>query len=226
MRPPFRFILSITAMLSACGLLVAPAFASCAFVIEWNGVRYDPWSNERPVSFGRSLGDGTVPFCDDTEEGGCERGHDESIEIFRIVGVDPHVAVAAHAGAGQNLFLADGFFPQLPDHPLHAHIYGSVKRPNERGGAWRCGDPISDLTGQIVGSGTYPRVRFESDVVRRGAGSTSLFVDAQTVIEGFDQFGLPRLLQGDRIQATVRECSASGGRYKVVPDSISPAPIA
>lgn len=83
-------------MLSACGLLVAPAFASCAFVIEWNGVRYDPWSNERPVSFGRSLGDGTVPFCDDTEEGGCERGHDESIEVFRIVGVDPHVAVAAH----------------------------------------------------------------------------------------------------------------------------------
>jgi len=226
MRPPFRFILSITAMLSACGLLVAPALASCAFVIEWNGVRYDPWSNERPVSFGRSLGDGTVPFCDDTEEGGCERGHDESIEVFRRAGVDPHVAVAAHAGAGQNLFLADGFFPQLPDHPLHAHIYGSVKRPNERGGAWRCGDPIPDLTGQIVGSGTYPRVRFESDVVRSDAGSTSLFVDAQTVIEGFGQFGLPRLLQGDRIQATVRKCSASGGRYKVVPDSISPAPIA
>jgi hypothetical protein len=38
--------------------------------------------------------------------------------------------------------------------------------------------------------------------------------------------GLPRLLEGDRIQATVPECSASGGRYKVVPDSISQAPIA
>ena len=107
MRPPFRFIVSIAAILSACGLLVAPAFASCAFVIEWNGVRYDPWSNERPVSFGRSLGDGTVPFCDDTEEGGCERGHDESIEVFRIVGVDPHVAVAAHDPAGQDIFLVD-----------------------------------------------------------------------------------------------------------------------
>lgn len=46
---------------------------------------------------------------------------------------------------------------------------------------------------------------------------------ARTAIEGFDQFGLPRLLEGDRIQATVRECSASGGRYKVVPDLISQA---
>lgn len=221
---PLLFTFWIAVMLSACGLLVAPAFASCAFVIEWNGVRYDPWGNEGPVAFGTSVGQATVPFCDDTQ-GGCEHGHDETIEVFRVAGVDLHVALAAHAGAGQNLFLADGFFPQLPDHPLHAHIYGSVKRPNERGGAWRCEEPIPDLTGQIVGSGTYPRVRFESDVVRRDAGSTPLFVDAQTVIEGFDQFGLPRLLQGDKIQATVRECSASGGRYKVVPDSISPAPI-
>jgi len=101
-----------------------------------------------------------------------------------------------------------------------------VKRPNERGGAWRCGEPIPDLTGQIVGSGTRPRARFEGEVVRRDAGSTPLFVDARTVIKGFDQFGLPRLVEGDRIQATVRECSASGGRYKVVPDLISPAPIA
>ena len=115
---------------------------------------------------------------------------------------------------------ADGFFPQLPDHPLHADIYGSLKRPNERGGAWRCGGPIDDLTGQIVGSGTRPRARFEGDVVRRDAGATPLFVNAQTVIEGFDQFGLPRLLEGDRIQATVRECSASGGRLKVVPDDL------
>jgi hypothetical protein len=100
-----------------------------------------------------------------------------------------------------------------------------VKRPNERGGAWQCEEPIPDLTGQIVGSGTRPRARFEGDVGRRDAGSTPLFVDARTVIEGFDQFGLPRLLEGDR-QATVRECSASGGRYKVVPDLIFPAPIA
>ena len=43
---PLLFTFWIAVMLSACGLLVAPAFASCAFVIEWNGVRYDPWGNE------------------------------------------------------------------------------------------------------------------------------------------------------------------------------------
>jgi hypothetical protein len=222
---PFRFALCIAAMLSACGLTVGPALASCVFLIEWNGVLYEPWANEAPVSFGKSVGQARVPSCNDTGEAGCEREHDGSIEVFRVAGVDPHVALAAHAGAGQNLFLADGFFPQLPDHPLHARIYGSAEQPNERRG-WRCGEQIPDLTGQIVGSGTRPRARFERDVVRRDAGSTPLFFDAQTVIEGFDQFGIPRLLEGDRIQATVRECSASGSRYKVVPDLISPAPNA
>jgi hypothetical protein len=221
---PFRFALCIAAILSACGLTVGPALASCVFLIEWNGVLYEPWANETPISFGKSVGQARVPSCNDTGETGCEREHDGSIEVFRVAGVDPHVALAAHAEAGQNLFLADGFFPQLPDHPLHAHIYGSVKQPNERGGPWRCGEPIRQLTGEVVG--TWPRVRFEGEVVRRDAGSTPLFVDAQTVIEGFDQYGLPRLLEGDTIQATVRECSASGGRYKVVPDLISPAPDA
>jgi hypothetical protein len=168
-------------MLSACGLLVAPAFASCAFVIEWNGVRYDPWSNERPVSFDRSLGNATVPFCNDTGGAGCERGDDESTEVFRIGGVDPHVALAAHDPAGQDLFLADGFFPQLPEHPSHAEIYGSMKRPNERGGAWRCGEPIPDLRAR---SSALEPVRAHASRV------------------------------------------TSGGRYKVVPDLISQAPIA
>ena len=221
---PFRFTLWIAVMLSACGLIVAPAFASCAFVIEWNGVRYDPWSNEGPVAFGNSVGQATLPFCDDTP-GGCEHGHDESIEVFRVAGVDPHVALAAHAGAGQNLFLADGFFPQLPDHPLHAFIYESSQRPKERARAWQC-EEIRGLTGEVVGSGPWPRVRFEGDLVERDIGSTPLSVDSQTKIEGFDEFGLPRLLKGDKIQATVLECRTAGGRYTVVPDSISPAPIA
>jgi hypothetical protein len=66
-------------------------------------------------------------------------------------------------------------------------------------------------------------VRFEGDVVRRDVGRTSVFVDARTTIAGFEEFGLPRIQAGDRIRATVRECTASGGRYKVVADAIAPA---
>jgi hypothetical protein len=57
--------------------------------------------------------------------------------------------------------------------------------------------------------------------VRRQYGHTALFVDARTTISGFDEFELPRIVEGDRIRATVRECTASGGRYKVVADAIA-----
>jgi hypothetical protein len=40
---------------------------------------------------------------------------------------------------------------------------------------------------------------------------------------GFDEFGLPRITEGDRIRATVRECTGSGQRYKVVAGAISNA---
>ena len=54
------------------------------------------------------------------------------------------------------------------------------------------------------------------------AGATSW--STHTTITGFDEHGLPRIKEGDDLVATIRERTASGGRYKVVADSISRAP--
>jgi hypothetical protein len=223
---PRRFVVSLLALLSACGLVVEPASGtSCAFVIEWNGVVYGAADLDRSVAFGASLGEATVPACEDTAEAGCEREGGEKIDIFRLRGIDPHVAFGAPSPFGRDAFLAPGFFPELPDHPLHDAVYGSPRRPDERAG-WRCGEPILNLRGSVMhtpGSGLVFGVRFEGEVVRTEAGRTVVFVDARTSITGFDEYGLPRITEGDRVRATVRECTASGGRYKVVADAITNA---
>lgn len=221
-----RYALCLAALLASCGLLVGPAGAtSCPLLVEWNGVRYDAGNFDRQVAFGASVGEATVPPCGD-EGAGCRRGDSEKVRVFRLPGVDPHVAVGAAGPLGREVYLAAGFFPQLPDHPLHEAAYGSARRPNERTG-WRCADAIHDLVGTVVnetpGWGSVFQVRFEGDSVRRQYGRTALFVDARTTISGFDEFGLPRVVENDRIRATVRECTASGGRYKVVADAISNA---
>src|SRR3954447_4780067 len=133
---PRRFGICLTALLSACGLIVGPASGSCAFSIEWNGVHYDAGDFDRPVAFGASLGEAIVPPCEDEGGAGCEHEHSEKVPVFRLPSVDPRVAVGAPSPSGREVFLATGFFPQLPDHPLHQVAYGSERRPNEREG-WR-----------------------------------------------------------------------------------------
>jgi Family of unknown function (DUF6281) len=210
-------------LLSACGLIVAPATASCAYSIEWNGVDYAAGNFKRTVAFGASLGKAFVPACEDEGTAGCQHESAEEVPIFRLPGVDPHVAVGGPSPGGHEVFLAAGFFPQLPGHPLHAAAYGAARRPNERAG-WHCGDAIPGLVGTVThtpGWGWIFGVRFQGDRVRRQNDRTAVFVDARTSITGFDEFGLPRITEGNRLRATVRECTASGQRYKVVADSIS-----
>jgi len=218
-----RFVISLTGFLSACGLIVGGASASCVLSIKWNGVSYISGNFEQPIALGPPLGKAVVPPCDDTGDPGCQREKAGEIAISRVPGVDPRVAVGGPSG--RDVFLAAGFFPQLPDHPLHEAAYGSPRRPNERAG-WHCDDAIPGLVGTVTqtpGWGFIFGVRFDGDRVRRQYGRTAVFVDARTRIAGFDEFDLPRITEGDRIRATVRECTASGRRYKVVADSISNA---
>jgi Family of unknown function (DUF6281) len=224
---PRRFVIVLAGLLSACGLVVGPASGSCAFLIEWNGVLYDEPNIAQAPRFGPALGAGTMPACDDTGSSGCSRLHGEdeqSIAIYRLPDIDPHVAFGAVAPWGDRQpFLAPGFFPQLPGHPLHDAIYGSPKRPTERAGAWHCGEPITNLAATVTntsGLGNGFGARFEADLVRRDSGFTFVWVDARKTVTGLDEYGLPHVAVGDRIRATVRECTASGERYKVAADSI------
>jgi hypothetical protein len=223
---PRRFVIVLAGLLSACGLVVGPASGSCAFLIEWNGVPYSEPNIEQTPAFGQPLGEGTVPACDDTGSSGCSRlddADDESIAIYRLRGIDPHVAFGAVTPSGDRQpFLASGFLTALPSHPLHRAIYGSPNRPSERSAPWSCGDPIPDLPGTVVhepGSGVFA-VRFQGDRVRRQYGYTAVAIDAKTTVTGFDEYGLPHIRKGDTLRATVRECTASGERYQVVADSI------
>ena len=225
---PLRFVIVLAGLLTACGLVVGPASGSCAFLIEWNGVSYSEADLKRAPTFGPSLGNGTAPACNDTGSSGCSGLHGEdgeSIAIYRLPGIDPHVAFGAVTPWGDRQpFLSPGFFPELPSHPLHDVFYGSPKRPSERAGGWRCGNPISDLPGEVVyapGFGSVFAVRFQGDRVRRQYDSTAVAVDAKTTVSGFDEYGLPHIEEGDTLHATVRECTASGERYKVVADSIA-----
>jgi Family of unknown function (DUF6281) len=220
-----RLAFWVVALLGSTGLLVGAASAtSCGPVIEWNGVRYDGANFERAVRFAGRLGEAVVPPCG--EEAGCQADGEKTVAAFRLPGVDPAVAIGSRGALGRReAFLAQGYFPQLPGHPLHAAAYGSDRRPNERAG-WRCGAAIEGLIGTVVqrpGWGWVFGVRFEGDRVRRQYDRTAVFVDVQTTITGFDRRGLPHIEQGDRLEATVHECTASGDRYKVVVDRIAPA---
>lgn len=224
-----RFAVGITSVLAVSGLLVSVASASCARLLFWDGVRYDGTGRNfaKQVRFGGQVGEALNPPCNDTggsSEPGCEGEVGEAVPVFRLAGIDPEVAVGARHYE-REVYLAAGYFTELPDHPLHIAIFKSPWLPNERAG-WRCGPPILDLPGAVVnqtpGAGWVFQVRFEGDRVRREVGRTALFVDARTRIDGFDRNGLPYIEEGDRLRATVRECTASGGRYKVVADTISP----
>jgi hypothetical protein len=223
-----RFAGGIVGVLAVSGLLVSVASAtSCARLLFWDGVRYDGTgrSYAKHVRLAEQVGEALNPPCNDEGAPGCEREAGEAVPVFRLTGIDPEVAVGARH-YGREVYLAAGYFTELPDHPLHMAIYKSPRLPNERAG-WQCGPPIRDLLGAVVnetpGAGWVFQVRFEGDQVRRDLDRTALFVDARTHISGFDRNGLPHIVEGDRLRATVLECTASGGRYKVVADSISPA---
>jgi Family of unknown function (DUF6281) len=223
-----RRAVSILILVLVTGLLVTGASGtSCPVLLEWHGVRYDSANIDEPVRFLARVGTGEVPACGESDTGaGCSSlgsGSGEPIDVHRLQGVDPAVAVGGEGSHGRRAYLAVGYFSELPSHPLHQTIWGSSRRPNELAG-WRCDASIA-LVGdveQTPGFGLVFEVLFEGGEVERQHGFTALFVDVGTVIRGFDLHGLPHIEGGDRIRATVRECRR-GEQYKVVARTIEPA---
>jgi Family of unknown function (DUF6281) len=220
---PVRFLLSLVALVAATGLLVAPAGAtSCAFVVVWNDIAYDPWDTQQEIEQGAALGEGTLPSCDGE---GC-RGEDKgALPVYRLVGVDQHVAIGGVPTTYGDVLLAGGFFPQLPSHPVHEAIYGSPRKPSERRG-WHCEVPIV-ARGEVADVGYGLGVHFERPgLVPREGKRAAIYIDAHTRVTGFDeQYGTPYVQAGNRIEARVRTCRRPGGRFKVVADRVANAQV-
>jgi hypothetical protein len=207
--------------------IIGPAASSsCDDVVQWKGVVYSAARTpEHPVPFAEELGKGESPCLED-QGPACHRHQVPQVSVFHLRGVDSSVAVGVREGKTPVYYLGPGYFPALSDHPLHDAIFkGRADRPDERAG-WECGPPI-ELSGTVDRTprcGTVLAVRFAGDRVRRQYGYTGVFVDAGTEIDGFRRNGIPYIESGDKLRASVWECTASGERYKVVADRIRPEP--
>ena len=221
------------ALLAAAALVVGSASAALALVATGRGhggsrsaggcalaVRFDSVDylgrTVKQLRLGRALGRGTLPPCRDSN-GPPEVGG--AVDVVSIGGVPPAVAVGA-AGDAHPAYLAAGYFPELPSHPLH------------EGGA-RDFTNGCRVTGTFSLVGTVRRhvstllveVSERSGSLEAAPGSTiQLLVDAHTRIEGFERNGLPYVTRGDRIRSSGVTCQFRGPQSPaVVARTIAPA---
>jgi hypothetical protein len=174
------------------------AQSSCASVVQWSGTTY--FGNALGMPHGRRLGTGTVPPCD---------GEDtpERVPLSRLRGVNPSVALAV-AGDGDSVFLAEGFFPELASHPVHAAIErarGQLPPPR------RCRD-------RFRRTGTVTAVRPLQ--LQSGDDEVAISLHARTRVAGFLRAGEVYLRAGDRLIVRGRVC---GDRTSFA-DHMRPAP--
>ena len=185
------------------------AAASCVAAIEWHGTMYVGTAVLRsPPKLGGSLGDGTVPPCDDT--GGGDGTGSRSVALAAVDGVPPD-QVVAKSGDPSTVYVAPGWLSQIRHTPLHDLLYGAdADIPYER-------------TECQPGHTTTANVRAR---VRAGGGGgitvtvlepTSLprenwiFPDARTAVTGGGT--TPRVDPGDLIQAKVLVCRHAGDTH-------------
>ena len=209
----------VVVALAATGILATAALGtSCEDAVEWDGVLYvAPGPEQGAPERGASLGSGEIPDC---EAGGRCSPPGEAVEVFRLEGVDPTVAVATNTG----VYLAPGTFPALPDHPLHEAVFGSASNPNYRK---RCGQPFS-FVGEVTQAGLSLRVDPTDPPPDQLAqlvdddGNIWVEVDADTVVEGFDRNGVATIDDGTPVEVTARMCEGELSGPLADPD---PAPL-
>jgi hypothetical protein len=195
--------------------------ASCAARITWNGTVY-----YGEAGFGRlpstlMLGTGGRPTCRDSNGG--EAGASTTVDVRRLAGVGPRVAVAV-GGEPNVAYLARGYFIQLASHPLHAALEWSPRSLNELTGCAK--SPPMRLEGIArPGGALVVEVSKRDEVASRYVGHEAfLFVDSYTQIEGFSRNGLPYIGPGTRVAVEAVACLWRNGTLrKVVPRRISPA---
>jgi hypothetical protein len=200
----YRALQAFTAVvlaLGATGILATAALGtSCEEAVEWNGVLYVSVPVREAPEPGAALGEGEIPDC---VVGGRCAPPGESVEVVRLKGVDPSVAVGARDG----VYLAPGTLPALTDHPLHDAAYGSPTSPSYR---QRCGEPFV-FTGEVEHASGNLRVDLAAPAPNQleqlaDDGLVWVEVDAGTAVEGFDRNGVATFEDGAPVEVTARIC--------------------
>ena len=177
---------------------------TCSAVVVWNRTQYfgsaAVW---RPLT--RRLGTGTIPACGDSPGTPATR-----VDVYAFRNVPSGVAIGVR-DSDRDAFLAPGYFPQLPSHPLHV---GGRDEPNEMRGC--VPTPLMRLRGRVVWNVFHLRLRVTSRAgsVRRRyvASRTPIFIDARTRILGSRRNGLPYIGIGATVAVEARGCREAGAR--------------
>ena len=179
---------------------VASSSGSCAVTVEWRGTTYQGTSVQQPMKLGAPLGHGSVPACNDTP-GNSDGTGPQPLALAEIAGIPPAQAVAS--ADWQTLYLAPGYFPQVPGTLLHDLIYGTRSGvPNERGNKCRDAKTANMRAKVLAANFGFLRVDLEDapGLPRR----TWIFPDARTLLSGGGS--PPHVDPGDTVRARVLVC--------------------
>lgn len=205
-----------------------PDVVDCLAQLHWNGVAYRSSGDlVKPIVLGKRLGKGRIPGC----------GNDpvyQQLNVVRIRGVSPSVAVAVASDDWPYAWLAPGYLLESPLHPLHAAIYGSPGLPDAEAG-FRCGRPRS-LRANAVSTPSFDveplRVSAKDENVQRfllqGGVDGIVTVDAETTVSGFERNAIPFVRTGDQFALVLRDCTGkvtnpgSAGLRRLVVEEVFP----
>ena len=215
----------LVAVCAGCGhsqQRVSGGAGSCAARITWHGAVYygELFPSHLPATL--TLGTGGRPTCRDSNGG--EAGASSTVDVRRLAGVDPRVAVAVR-GEPDVAYLAAGYFLQLPSHPLHGSIAWAPRSLNELIGC-RLTQPLRIEGATRYGPSLSLDVSKRDETARRyvRADEVPLFVDGKTRVEDLERNGLPYVPAGTRVAVEAVGCLTRDGKLaKVVPRRISPA---
>jgi hypothetical protein len=207
--------------LAACGgeqegARPSTAALDCAYPLVWNTATYDPGLDLPPThEVGPSLGTGVVLGCGDVSTGIIP---DERVDVSRVEGINPAVAVAATLeGSTEPLvWLGRGYLLEDPRHPLHdAARSGLVEPP---GADFTCGPPLETRARSL----STPRPNVSLEVQAEDPDVESLLTEpgtqrvvtlsTDTVIIGLERHDVPYVERGDEFTLVLRACEGNSGQ--------------
>jgi hypothetical protein len=213
-----RWILTAVCLAAVCagcrsGERRVSGAPDCAARVTWNGTVYygETFASLPPATL--LLGTGGRPTCGGINGG--EAGASSTVEVRRLIGVDPRIAVAVK-GEPEHAYLARGYFVQLPSHPLHRSLPPRQRSRSELKGC--------AATRRVELAGTVRSSTGAGIGVARGRGEALLFVDSFTRLRGLERYGLPYVAAGQHVAVDATACLWPGGRLrKLVPRLVRPA---